>query len=126
MQKKWGDFKERSKKQWVEYKENGNLRISTDFEKGSGQIEVIAESKEEAEKVKEEMPEKVSEALKAKGTREGFETENVPNKEITDEAVLEGQLNKPEDQTVDEYAKEVVEKIRRQKRCRVMMERRVM
>lgn len=110
MQKKWGDFKERSKKQWVEYKENGNLRISSDFEKGSGQIEVIAESKEEAEKVKKEMPQKVSEAMKFKGTREGFETENVPNKEVTDEPVLEGQLNKPEDQPIDEYAKEVTEK----------------
>lgn|GEM_PF-280056 len=110
MLQKWGDFKERSKKQWVEYKENGNLRISTDFEKGSGQVEVITGSKEEAEKVKEEMPKKVSEAMKFKGTREGFETENVPNKEITKEAVLADQLNKPEDQPVDEYAKEVAEK----------------
>lgn len=110
MLKKWGDFKERSKKQWVEYKENGSVRISTDFEKGSGQVEVIAESKEKAEKIKEEMPQKLSEAMKAKGTREGFETENVPNKEITDDAVLEGQLNKPEDQPVDQYAKEVAEK----------------
>ena len=110
MQEKWGDFKERSKKQWVEYKDNGNLRISTDFEKGSGQVEVIAESKEEAARLKEEMPQKISEALTLKGTREGFETENVPNKEITDEPVLAGQLNKPEDQSVDEYAKEVANK----------------
>jgi membrane-bound lytic murein transglycosylase C len=110
MLKKWGDFKERSKKQWVEYKENGNLRISTDFENGSGQVEVIAENKEEAERLKEEIPQKVSEAMKFKGTREGFETENVPNKEVTDEPVLEGQLNKPDDQPVDEYAKEVAEK----------------
>ena len=110
MLKKWGDFKERSKKQWVEYKEDGTLRISTDFEKGSGQVEVIAENKEEAERIKEKMPQKVSEALRFKGTREGFETENVPNSEITDEPVLEGQLNKTEDQPVDEYAKEVAEK----------------
>ena len=110
MLKKWGDFKERSKKEWVEYKENGTLRISTDFEKGSGQIEVIAENKEQAERIKEKMPQKVSEALRFKGTREGFETENVPNSEITDEPVLEGQLNKTEDQPVDEYAKEVAAK----------------
>ncbi|HKK89500.1 MAG TPA: transglycosylase SLT domain-containing protein, partial [Saprospiraceae bacterium] len=86
------------------------LRISTDFEKGSGQIEVIAENKEQAERIKEKMPQKVSEALRFKGTREGFETENVPNSEITDEPVLEGQLNKTEDQPVDEYAKEVAAK----------------
>lgn len=110
MLEKWGDFKERSKKQWVEYKENGNLRIATDFEKGSGQVEVIADSKEEAEKIREKMPQKVSEAMKFKGTREGFETDNVPNKEVTGEAVLEGQLDKPEDQPVDEYAREVAEK----------------
>jgi membrane-bound lytic murein transglycosylase C len=110
MRKKWGDFKERTKKQWVEYKESGNLRISTDFEEGSGQVEVIADSKEEAEKVKDQMPEKVSGAMKAKGTREGFETENVPNKEITEEPVLNDQLAKSEDQTVDEYAQEVSEK----------------
>jgi membrane-bound lytic murein transglycosylase C len=110
MRKKWGDFKERSKKRWVEYKEDGNLRISTDFEEGRGQVEVITESKEEAEKVKREMPQKISEALQSKGAREGFETENVPNIAVTDEAVLEGQLNKPEAQPVDEYAKEVAEK----------------
>lgn len=110
MEQKWGDFRERSKKQWVEYKENGNLRVSTDFEEGSGEVEVIADSKEEAEQVKEEMPEKVSKAMDSKGTREGFETESVPNKEVTDEAVLEDQLDKPEEQTVDEYAKEVTEK----------------
>lgn len=109
MEQKWGDFKERSKKQWVEYKENGELRVSTDFEEGKGQVEVIAESEEEAEKIKEEMPEKVSGAMKSKGTREGFETESIPNKEVTDEAVLDDQLDKPEDQTVDEYAEEVAE-----------------
>ncbi|WP_441000728.1 murein transglycosylase domain-containing protein [Fodinibius sp. SL11] len=110
MLKKWGDFEERSKKKWVEYKENGNLRISTDFEKGNGQVEAIADSKEEAEQLKEKMPEKVSGAMQSKGTREGFETENVPNKEVTKEPVLEDQLDKSEDQTVDEYAKEVAEK----------------
>lgn len=110
MLKKWGDFEERSKKKWVEYKENGNLRISTDFEKGNGQVEAIADSKKEAEQLKEKMPEKVSGAMQSKGTREGFETENVPNKEVTKEPVLEDQLDKSEDQTVDEYAKEVAEK----------------
>ena len=109
MIEKWGDFKERSKKEWVEYKENGNLRVSTDFEEGHGQVEVIAESKEEAEKIKEKMPEKVSGAMKSKGTQEGFQADSVPNKEVTDEAVLKDQLDKSEDQTVDEYAEEVVE-----------------
>lgn len=110
MKQKWGDFKERSKKQWVEYKENGKLRVSTDFEEGKGKVEVLAESKEEAERIKEEMPEKTAEALKSKGTREGFETEKVPNKEITEDPVLDGQLNKSEDESVEEYAKELAEK----------------
>lgn len=109
MKQKWGDFRERSKKQWVEYKENGNLRVSTDFEEGQGKVEVLAENKEEAEKIKEEMPEKTAEALKSKGTREGFETEKLPNKEVTDEPVLNDQLDKQEDKSVDEYAEEVAE-----------------
>lgn len=109
MQQKWGDFKERSKKQWVEYKENGELRVSTDFEEGEGQVEVLCESKEEAEEIREEMPEKVNEALGSKGTREGFETENLPNKEITAEPVLSDQLNKAEDKPVKEYAKEIAD-----------------
>ncbi len=109
MQQKWGDFKERSKKQWVEYKENGELRVSTDFEEGQGQVEVLCESKEEAEEVREEMPEKVNEAFESKGTREGFETENLPNKEVTAEPVLNDQLNKAEDKPVKEYAKEIAD-----------------
>lgn len=110
MQQKWGDFKERSKKQWVEYKENGDLRVSTDFEEGQGQVEVLAETKEEAEEIREEMPEKVNEALQSNGTREGFETENIPNKEVTAEPVLSDQLNKAEDKSVKEYSKEIAEK----------------
>lgn len=109
MQQKWGDFKERSKKRWVEYKDGGSLRVSTDFEKGKGKVEVLAESKEEAEQIKEEMPQKTAEALKSKGTREGFETEKIPNKEITEDPVLEDQLDKPKDKSVDEYAKELVD-----------------
>lgn len=115
MQQKWGDFKERSKKQWVEYKESGNLRFSTDFEEGNGQVEALCESKEEAEKVKEQMPQKVSEAMTSKGTREGFETDKIPNEEITDEAVLEDQLDKPDDESVDAYAEEVAEENTRTK-----------
>lgn len=109
MQQQWGDFKERSKKQWVEYKEDGNLRISTDFEKGKGQVEVLADSEEEAQKVKKRMPEKVEKAMKSKGTREGFETEKLPNKEITEEPVLNDQLQKSETESVERYAKEVAE-----------------
>jgi len=110
MKQKWGDFKERSKKQWVEYKEDGNLRVSADMENGTAKVEVVAESKEEAEQVKEEMPEKTAKALKSKGTREGFETEKLPNKEVTDEPVLNDQLKKSEDESVDEYAEKVAEK----------------
>ena len=54
---------------------------------------------------------KFAEALKSKGTREGFETETVPNKDVTDDPVLEGQLNKQENETVDEYAKELADKV---------------
>lgn len=110
MKKKWGDFKERSKKQWVEYKENGNLRVSANMKKGTAKVEVLADSKEEAEKIKEKMPEKTAKALKSKGTREGFETKKLPNKKVTEEPVLKGQLRKPEDESVDEYAKKVAEK----------------
>ena len=110
MQQKWGDFKERSKKQWVEYKEDGNLRVSADLEDGTGQVEVLAESKEEAQEIKKQMPEKCEKALKSKGTREGFETEKLPNKEITDEPVLDNQLEKSADKSVDEYAKEIANK----------------
>lgn len=109
MKEKWGDFKSRSKKQWVEYKDDGNLRVSTNFETGKGKVEVIADTKEEAEKVKEEMPEKVEESVQSKGTREGFETEKIPNKDVTDEPVLKGQLKKPEDKSVKQYSKEIAE-----------------
>lgn len=109
MREKWGDFKERSERQWVEYKENGDLRVSTDMKEGEGSVEVIADSKEEAEEVKKEMPEKVSKAMKSKGTREGFETEKLPNKEVTEEPVLNDQLKKSEDESVEEHAKKISE-----------------
>lgn len=107
MKQKWGDFKQRSNRQWVEYKENGDLRVSADLKEGTAKVEVLADSKEEAEKVKQEMPKETAKALKSKGTREGFETDKLPNKDVTEDPVLDGQLKKSEDQSVDEYAEEV-------------------
>ena len=109
MMEKWGDFKERSKKQWVEYKENGELRISVDFQEGKGSVEKIVDSKEEAEKTKENMDEEVEKAINAKPTREGFETEKLPNKEVSEEPALEGQLAKEEHESDEEVAEKLAE-----------------
>lgn len=109
MKEKWGDFRERSKKQWVEYKEDGDYRLSVDFEKGEGKVEVLADSPEEAEEAEQQMDEKVNKALEAKPTREGFETEKLPNKEVSEEPALEGQLPKDQHESTEEHAEKLAE-----------------
>jgi membrane-bound lytic murein transglycosylase C len=72
---------------------------------------VLSETKEEAEETaRQEIVEKVYEAFKTRGTRHGFESKKLKNKKVTEEPVLEDQLDKKEKQTTKEYAEELVEK----------------
>jgi len=68
----WGDYKDRTKKDWVEYKDNGRTRTAVDFEKGTARVEIIVDSKEDVEKAKAEMKEKLVKTFDDKGTEREF------------------------------------------------------
>ena len=109
MELKWGEFDERTKKQWVEYKETGEIKYKVDFEEGEGSVEILAEDDGEVEQAKEQMKEEVVKAINDKGTKQGFETKEIPNEEVQDEPILKDQVAKKEGESDEEYAERVVE-----------------
>lgn len=107
MEQQWGDFRERSIRNWVEYKDDGSTRIHVDLESGDGSVEVLVD--EDPDQARAELVETVYDALQSNGTEYGFETEALPNRNITDESVLEGQLQKQNGESDQDYARRLVE-----------------
>ncbi|TNE69433.1 DUF3393 domain-containing protein [bacterium] len=68
----WGDFKERTQKDWVEYKETGRLRSSVDFEKGKARVEIIVDNTSEIEKAKEQMFQALVNTFNDKGSEKEY------------------------------------------------------
>lgn len=91
---RWGDFKERSKKVWVEYKDGGKTCTSVDFESGKGRVEVIAESPAEVAQARNEMAQKLLDTFQAKPTEQGFEPKDtsIENRPVSEDAALENQI----------------------------------
>jgi membrane-bound lytic murein transglycosylase C len=108
MEQTWGSFEERTKKKWVEYKDGGKTKVSVDFETGKGEVAVLVDDEQDVEKAKDEMKEKMVATVNDKGTTMGIEPENLPNPPVSEEPVLEGQVDKRPNETDDEYAERVV------------------
>jgi membrane-bound lytic murein transglycosylase C len=106
----WGDFKERSKKDWVEYKDGGKTRTSVDFERGTGRVEVIAETPADVAKAKAEMAKKLAETFTAKPTEAGFEPKDkkLENRPVTQTPALENQI-KTDGKPVEKVAEQMVQ-----------------
>lgn len=108
--KRWGDFKDRTQKDWVEYKDGGKTRTSVDFEKGTGKVEVIAETPAEVEKAKAEMAKKLVETFTQKPTEAGFQPKDpkLENKPVSQEPALQNQI-KTEGKPVEKVAEQIVQ-----------------
>jgi membrane-bound lytic murein transglycosylase C len=109
MEQQWGSFEERTKKKWVEYKDGGKTKVSVDFETGKGQVAVLVDEDEDVDDAKKKMKEKVESAVNQKGSAMGIEPEKIPNPPVTEEPVLEGQVDKQPNETDKEYADRVAD-----------------
>lgn len=92
MEQLWGEFKARSQKDWVEYRENGRVRSSVDFEEGSGTVEIIADTPEEAETAREQIREEIIKTLEDRGTDREYPVEDEEPQPLQEEPVLANQV----------------------------------
>lgn len=92
----WGDFKERTQKDWVEYKETGRLRSSVDFEKGKVRVEIIVDKPSDVEKAKEQMRQALVNTFEDRGSQKEYtsqlSTEKSSPKPVSIKPILDKQL----------------------------------
>lgn len=91
----WGEVHpaESTAKEWVEYSDDESQRSKVDFEKGNVTIEVIADPDEDAESINRKLEQAVEDLLASKGKTLDFPSEVMPRKEVTEEPVMDGQLD---------------------------------
>lgn len=110
MERKWGDFKERTKKNWVEYKKGGKIRWDVDFEEGEGTVEVLADENDNEDSLRISIEQTVVDLIASKGS--DFEMPDDENEDnALPEPVLSGQIEIPEDMDSLQYAKEIAEDV---------------
>lgn len=112
---KWGDkdMVESTNKEWVEYSKDEDSRAVVDFENGTVTIEVLRTPSEDEEDIIGKLEETLEDILESKGNSPGFSSDVLPEEEISDRPILEGQIDFSQydnkDERSDEIAKEIVE-----------------
>lgn len=91
----WGEQKpaESTAKEWVEYSDDESRRSQVDFENGKVAIEVIADPDENQESIDRKLKQTVEDLLDSKGKTLDFPSEVIPRKDVTEEPIMEGQLD---------------------------------
>lgn len=107
MLRQWGDFKERTKINWIEYQNGGKVRWDVDFEDGEGTIEVLADENDTEDSLLIAIENAVLDLISSKGTETELPDET--EKEVMQEPILADQIDIPEDMDSLQYAKEVAE-----------------
>ena len=95
MKRTWGDsvVVESSRKQWVEYSEDGLSRTSVDWESGKVSVEVLANPADDEELVRQRLEQAVKGLISSRGSTSGFKSSLLPDKPLSDRPLLEGQLD---------------------------------
>ncbi len=109
MIQRWGEFKDRSKTEWVEYIDGGNTRIGVDFEENEVLIEVLIEDQDDVQNIIQDLPSKVIETINNQGTEMGFESAAGGSNRVLDEPVLEDQIDKQPGESDGDFALRVLE-----------------
>ena len=116
----WGDsvVVESSRKEWVEYSDDGKSRSIVDFEQGEATIEIIITPEEEKseEKIEEKVEEKIKELIVNKGTTKDYDSEKEKALPLQETPVLENQIQTPSgelvtEENVEESVKEIVQEV---------------
>lgn len=91
----WGEEEmvESTRKVWVEYGEDDSSRTVVDFETGKVTVEVIADPDEDQDAVRSRLEEAVGNLISSKGRSLGFKSTVAEDLPITDEPIMNGQLD---------------------------------
>ena len=105
---RWGDEEmvESTKKEWVEYSSDQTRRSIVDFENGTVIIEVIADPADNEATVNSRLEEAVEDLLSSKGKTVDYESEYIPQENVTDTPIMDGQLDIDSKASVEEIVKE--------------------
>ncbi|OYT14514.1 MAG: hypothetical protein B7C24_17945 [Bacteroidetes bacterium 4572_77] len=116
--KKWGaqNFLSSDSVSWVEYQNNNESRSAVNFKEGTATVEVILEADEieDQEAVKEKLINAILILNESKGKLEDAETNDSPENQLSEEAILTDQLaneegDKIDDSNIKEFAENIVE-----------------
>lgn len=93
--KKWGDLEmvESTQKEWVEYSEDESSRSIVDFENGTVTVEVLTSPDENEEEINSQLEKAIGDLLASKGKTPNFDSELLPQQDVTEDPVLEGQID---------------------------------
>lgn len=120
--KKWGDTSmiESTRKKWVEYSHNEDSRTIVDFEEGTVKVEVLRSPSEDDGETPKRIEEALGDLMASKGKSPGFESEVIPQEDLSDTPVLEDQIDLSDyPEAIDDPAdlvKEIVGKEEKEKR----------
>ncbi len=113
-----GNVAESTKKDWVEYSDDGKSRSIVDFEQGEATIEIIITPEEEKseEKIEEKVEEKIKELIVNKGTTKDYDSSKEKALPLQETPVLENQIQTPSgelvtEENVDESVKEIAQEV---------------
>lgn len=92
---KWGDLEmvESTQKDWVEYSEDESSRSIVDFENGKVTVEVLTDPGESEEEVNRQLEKAIGDLLSSKGKAPNFDSELLPQQNVTEDPVLDGQID---------------------------------
>ncbi|MCQ2317584.1 MAG: murein transglycosylase domain-containing protein [Bacteroidales bacterium] len=114
MSAKWGEgnVAESTRKDWVEYSDNGNSRSIVDFENGEATVEVVTTPGKNVNK--EELEKTVKILILNKGKTKDYDSSVEKAEPLSEEPVLQGLVETPsgevvDENNVDESVKEIVE-----------------
>ncbi len=108
MEQRWGDFKYRSKTEWVEYLDDGNARVHVDFEQNQVLLEVLVDRTQSAEQRVTTLPVVLIETIESKGSETGIEASTDNYTPVLNRPVLFNQLTKRVGETNADYALRVI------------------
>lgn len=114
MSAKWGEgnVAESTRKDWVEYSDNGNSRSIVDFESGEATVEVVTTPGKNVNR--EELEKTVKILILNKGKTKDYDSSVEKAEPLSEEPVLQGLVETPsgevvDESNVDESVKEIVE-----------------
>lgn len=121
----WGDKEmvESTKKEWVEYSNDQRRRSIVDFENGKVTVEIIADPEEDEVDIDSSLEKAVEDLLSSKGKTIEYESEYIPQKDVTQTPILDEQIDldkygaiSDEKASKEEIAEQIVREEKKERR----------